>query len=232
MYPESRQTVHIGINFIVSSMPALDEKSKLRFQEFLHKRGIDFTQVRFGEREILIGREVPTHLELKVTALGPPAMGQLLIVAPKSGCDSILFAKEAEAIVKAFDSTWPAKKRQIISSDVTFRDLFETTSEHAFQEIWEKRLGQSVDTLAVLGRPVLGGGLRFVMPPQPNEPDPVQIEVKIESFLRNTRKIYVETQFKWPHPTAPGEPLDPTNRLRQVDRYIEDEILAFMTGGA
>jgi hypothetical protein len=229
MYPESRQTIHMGINFIVSSMPVLNESSKLRFQKSLHTYGIDFTQIKYGDSEIIVRREAPTRLDIQVAAMGPPSLGQLLILAPQPGCDLVLFTKEAEAIVKAFNSTWPAERRQVISSDVAFRDLFETTSEHAFQEIWEKRLGQSADTLAVLGRPVLGGGLRFVMPPQPNELEPVQIEVKIESFLRNTRKIYVETQFKWPQPKAPGEPLDPTAQLRQVDEYIETEILSFMT---
>ena len=231
MYPESRQTIHMGINFIVSSMPVLNEPSKLRFQEFLHRYGIDFTQVKYGDSEIFVGREAPMRLDIKVAAMSPPSLGQLLILAPQPGCDLVLFTKEAEAIVKAFDSTWPAGKRQVISCDATLRDLFETTSEHAFKELWEERLGQSSDVLAVLGRPVLGGGLRFVMPPQPNELEPVQIEVKIESFLRNTRKIYVETQFKWPQPKAPGEPLDPTSRLKQVDEYIETELLSFMTGG-
>lgn len=232
MYRESRQTMYMGINFVVSSMPVLSEPSKLKFQESLHTYGIDFTQVKYGDSEIFVGREAPTRLDIRVAAMGPPSLGQLLILAPQPGCDLILFAKEAEATVRAFDSTWPAEKRQVISCDATFRDLFETTSQHAFQELWEQRLGQSKDTLVVFGRPVLGGGLRFVMPAQPNEPEPVQIEVKIESFLRNTRKIYVETQFKWTHPTAPGEPLNPASRLEQVDKYIEGEILSFMMGGA
>jgi len=231
MYPESRQIIHMGINFIVSSMPVLNDQSKLGFQESLHAYGIDFAQVKYGDSEILVRREAPTRLDIKVAAGGGASLGQLLILAPHPGRDLVLFAKEAEATVKAFESTWPAEKRQLISCDATFRDLFETTSEHAFKELWEERLGQSSDVLAVLGRPVLGGGLRFVMPPQPNEPEPVQIEVKIESFLKNTRKIYVETQFKWPQPKAPGEPLNPTSRLKQVDEYIETEILSFMTGG-
>jgi hypothetical protein len=192
--------------------------------------GIDFAKVAFEEREIAVIREIPTRLEIKVATIGPPAVGQLLIVAPHPGSLD-LFAKEVEAIVRAFDSTWPAKKRQIISCDATFRDLFEASAGHAFQELWETRLHQSLDSLAVLGRPVLGGGLRFVLPPLPDEPEPVQIEVKIESLLRDTKKIYVETQFKWPQPMPPEAPLDPSSRLKQIDKYIEGEVLSFIMGG-
>jgi hypothetical protein len=109
--------------------------------------------------------------------------------------------------------------------------LYETSAEHAFQELWEMRLRQPPDSLAVLGRPVLGGGLRFVMPPQPDDPEPVQIEVKIESFLRDTKKIFVETQFAWPSPMSPGAPF-PVNRLEQVNKYIEESVISFITGGS
>ncbi|MGQ9625280.1 MAG: hypothetical protein ACUVV0_00030 [Anaerolineae bacterium] len=232
MLPDSRVTIHMGVNFLVSPMPTIDKQSNLTFQQSLVMHGIDFTKVEFKEREIVVVREAPTRLNIKVAAVGP-AIGQLLIVAPQPGSYLELFIKEAEAIVKAFDSTWPAKSRQIISSDATIRDLYETSAEHAFKELWETRLRQSPDSLAVLGRPVLGGGLRFVMPPRPDESEPVQIEVKIESFLRDTKKIYVETQFTWPHPMPPGVPLDPSSRLKQVDNYIESKVISFMmTGGA
>jgi hypothetical protein len=231
MYPDSRQIIHMGINFLMSPMPVIDMQSNLNFQQSLVIHGIDFTKVEFKEREIVVVREMPARLEVKVAAVGPPSVGQLLILAPHPGRDLTLFTKEAEAVVKAFDSTWPAKTRQIISSDATLRDLYETSAEHAFQELWEMRLRQPPDSLAVLGRPVLGGGLRFVMPPQPDDPEPVQIEVKIESFLRDTKKIFVETQFAWPSPMSPGAPF-PVNRLEQVNKYIEESVISFITGGS
>lgn len=232
MNPESRVTIHMGINFVVSPMPTIDQQSSLSFQQSLVNYGIDFSKVELKEREILAVREAPTALEVRVAALGPPSVGQLVILAPDPRRPLDLFGKEAESVVKAFDSNWPQKRRQIISCDATLRDLYESSGEHAFQELWETRLRQSRDSLAVLGRPVLGGGLRFVMPPLPNDPEPLQIEVKIESFLRDTKKIYVETQFVWPSPMPPGRPLDAMSRLKQVDKYIEHEVVSFITGGS
>jgi len=230
MYPDSRQTIHMGINLVLSPMPVISAQSRIDFQQSLVNHGIEVAKVQFKEREIVVIRETPTDLEIKVAAIGPPSIGQLLILAPGRGHHIDLFSKEAEAIVEAFDSTWPVKQRQIISCDATLRDLFEASATHAFQELWEMRLHQPPDTLAVLGRPVLGGGLRFVMPPRPDDPEPSQIEVKIESFLRDTRKVFVETQFKWPQPMPPGAPLDPVKRLKQLDEYIEDKVISFIMG--
>lgn len=231
MNPESRMTIHMGINFVVSPMPTIDMERNLNFQESLVTQGIDFAKVELKEREIRVVREAPTVLQIKVAALGPPT-GQLVILAPQPLRALSLFAKEAEAVAGAFNSTWPEKRRQIISCDATLRDLYEASGEHAFQELWETRLGQPRESLGVLGRPVLGGGLRFVMPPRADDPEPVQIEVKIESFLRDTKKIYVETQFTWPAPRLPGTPFDPESRLKQVDAYVENEVVSFITGGS
>jgi hypothetical protein len=235
MQPDSRQTIHMGINFIVSPIPAIDKTSKRKFDEALEAQGIDFSEIKLNEQEIIVIREKPSRLEIKIATIGPPAIGQLLIVAPNPlSKDSFtdLFAKEAEAVVRAFETAWPTQNRQIIHRDVTFRDLYETSVQHAFAELWETVLGQSSEKLSRLGRPVLGGGLRFVMPPISLETEPVQIEVKIESFLRDTKKIFIETQFTWPQPMTPGTPMDPEDRLNRVDEYIENNVFAFISGDA
>jgi hypothetical protein len=230
MNPDSRDTIHLGINFIVSPPLTIDSESYLGFQKSLIEHGIQFTKSEV-EPAIAVIREKPTPLEVKVAAISGSPLGQLLIVAPHAMRDFMLFGMEAESVVEAFESTWPFEKRQVVSTDAAFRDLFDTSREHAFQELWETFLDQSPQKLAALGRPVLGGGLRFVMPPHPNEPEPVQIELKIESFLRDTKKIFIETQFKWPQPLQPGTRLDPVNRLREVNDYIEQSVIPLITGG-
>lgn len=231
MNTDSRQTIHLGINFVFSPIPTIDAPSKVRFQQSLLDSGIDFTRTDFKDREVFVFRETPTRLEIRVVAIPGAPVGQLLIVSPDPRTELELFTKDAEAIVEAFQATWPAQNRQIISTDVTIRDLYEATGEHAFQELWEKRLKQAPTSLARLGRPVLGGGLRLVMPPRPEDPEPVQIEVKIESFLQDTKKMFVETQFVWPAPKAPGAPFEIKERLHQVDRYVEDNVEPFIVGG-
>lgn len=231
MNTETRQTIHLGINFLVSPVPPLDSSSKLRFQQSLATYGIDFSHVELKERELVVMRETSPRLEIKIAALPGAPLVQLLIVSPDPRCELGLFIKDTEAIIEAFEATWSIPNRQIISSDVTVRDLYESASEHAFRELWEGRLKQPPDSLARLGRPVLGGGLRFVMPPLSDEHDPHQIEVKIESFLRDSKKVFVETQFTWASPTSQSAPLDSKRRLEQVDRYVEDQVEAFIVGG-
>lgn len=231
MHPDSRQTIHMGINFVIAPTPSINMQTHMKFQQSLFERGIEFAGIAFKEREITVERQEPTHFVVRVLATEPPAIGQLLVLAPQPGSPLGLFAREAEAVVEAFNTTWPVT-RQIVSSDVAFRDLYETTSEHAFQELWEERLGQPGDALKGLGWSTQGGGFRFVVPPSPNDSDPVEIELRIESYLRDSKKIWVETIFKWIKPMSMDTTLDPKRRLHQVDNYVEGTVVPFMMKGS
>lgn len=229
MNPNSRQTIHIGMNFNFLPMVTIDRRSYIDFQNALLEEGIEISNTTLQEKhEITLRRDMPSHLEVKIIALGPPAVGQLLIIAPHPSCDVELFIQEAEAVIRAFDTTWQEKNRHLMRSDATIRSLFETDAEHAFKELWETRLQQTEQSLAIFGRPVLGGGLRFVMPPKVDDTIPVQIEVKIESFLLDTKKIFVETQFIWPFPNPSDQSFDPKTRLHQVDNFIKEKVLSFI----
>ena len=230
MLPDSRQLIHMGINFVVAPTPSITTQTSLRFQQSLLERGIEFANVTFKEREIAIERQVPTFLQIRVLATQPPQIGQLVIIAPQPGSDLELFIKEAETIIQAFHATW-ATKRQIVASDVALRDLYESSTEHAFQELWERLLGQPKEALSTLGWSIHGGGLRFVVPPNPDDLEPVEIELRIESFMQDTKKIWVETIFKWLQPMPPDTPLDAKSRLNRVDKYIEENVIPFVMRG-
>lgn len=233
MNPDSRQTIHIGINFLFLPIPAIDQRIGLRFQEALLSSGIDVSRVDLKpQQEITVAREPRPRLEIKVGVILGSPLGQLLIVSSDPSTDLDLFTKDADAAIAAFSTTWPAEGRQVIRSDVTIRDLYEATGEHAFKELWEARLQQAESSLARLGRPVLGGGLRLVMPPTPGEQEPKQIEIKIESFLKDTKKMFVETQFTWPQPSPAGAPMDPASKLKAVDDYVENQVESFILGGS
>jgi hypothetical protein len=225
----SRQIIHLGINFITIPAPSITHQSYLAFQQEVISSGLDFLRAENPQNQIILTREAPSPIRIAVSML-ESQVGQVLIVAPNPKEALELFIQEVEAALGAFETVWPAQNRQIIKSDGTIRELHETTGKHAFQELWEKRLGQPSQPLKTFGRPIRGGGLRFVMDPLQDEDDPVQIEVKIESFLRDTTKIFVETQFIWPRPTAPGSSFDARERLFRMNSYIEHQVQAFLRG--
>jgi hypothetical protein len=228
MRPETRRLIHIGINFLLVPAPVVSQTTGIAFQNALIQRSIEFDRVSYEEDVLKIIRErLPLQIVVK-SPTGQPA-GQLLILAPQPARNLDYFTQEAEFVVEAFESTWAEQRRQIVRRDVTIRHLYET-NQHAFQEIWETRLGQPESSLAVFGRRVLGGGLRFVMPPQPHDDNPAQIEVKIESYLRDTSKVFVETQFTWPGPTPPDVSFAPRDRLSEVNDYATNEVLNFIQG--
>lgn len=229
MRPDSRKLIHIGINFVVTPPPIIDTQKNVDFQNALISSGISLANAAYQKQKIEVLCQEPEPLHVAVNLIGPP-VGQLLIAAPQPAHSLDFFIKNAKAVIKAYEQTWQGQK-QIISRDATIRSLFEATSEHAFDELWQKRLGQSPSSLEILGKPVLGGGLRFVMPPKPDESEPLVVEVKIESFLTDVRKLFVETQFVWPKPTGPQVSFDPETRLLQLDRYIDKNVVPFIMGG-
>jgi hypothetical protein len=228
MKPHSRVDIFSGINFLTIPAPVISKQTFLAFQKAILDNGLEFIRTEAPKDSIVLMRDVPYQLQVTVNMV-QGSIGQLIIIAPQPKASQELFIQEAEAAIRAYEEVWPASNRQIIKADATIRSLYETTSVHAFQELWENRLGQQSKSLGAFGRPIRGGGLRFVMEPI-QETMPVAIEVKIESFLNDTTKIFVETQFIWPIQTSPGSPFNVRERLASAESYIEKEVNAFLTG--
>jgi hypothetical protein len=233
MILESRQFIHMGVNYVVLPAFLVNRQASLNLQQTLLSAGVEFTSCACEGNTITVHRKAPFPLEARFVApmAQPQPFGQILVLAPGQQWAFNGFCADAEAIFQAFGETWPAQNRRIIACDVTLRCLYQSSSEHAFKELWEQRLSQPSDALSALERKVLGGGLRFVMPPQSGEAEPTQVEVKVESYLQDTTKVFVEIQFAWPAP-QPGESFEVTRRLNQVNDYMIGQVHAFMTGGS
>lgn len=228
MKTHSKKFIHLGINFIISPQPVLSKRRMLAFQQAILNNGLEYSGLKQkGDRIILI-RETPSPLNISVISSNQ-AIGQIIVTAPKPKSPLSLFIKEARAGISAFKDVWGTSNLQVIGGDATFRELNETASQHAFQELWESRLGQQAKSLAVFGRPLRGGGLRFVLDPQPNDIEASQVEVRIESFLGDSTKIYVEVQSRWRYPQTRSS-FDVEEKLNEVNTFLEEKVHRFITG--
>ena len=226
MIKNTRTSIYAGVNFIVAPLPALTIEKRLEFQRQLDELGILATDINFENQRLSVIRGGPMPLEVSIGAVAPQ-IGQILIIAPQVQKRSLEgFGREARDVANIFVDLWP--QRQIISCDATIRDLYDSSGEHAFKEIWELRLKQPPNSLVPLGRSVLGGGLRFVMPPTSDDPKDPLIELKVESFLQDTKKLFLEAQVTWGKPQLPGTALDPENRLLFVDNFLQTEAIKFV----
>jgi len=212
------------MNFFVIPAPQITAKTFLAFQQAIISQGLDFNKTDLLPNQIALLRTSTSPFQISI---GTPdrQIGQILIVAPELVTPISIFTKEAEAALRAFEEVWIGQNRQIIQSDATIRELYETTSQHAFQELWENRLGQSSQGLGTFGKPIRGGGLRFVM--DPTEEDPVQAEIKIESYLQDTSKIFIETQFVWVKQSAD---FHVNEHLEAMNEFINQKVLKFISG--
>lgn len=228
----SRQLLHVGINFVLFPGPQVSNQTSLTFQQAIREAGLDISTVNFQANGIAAIRAEPSHLEISVAVNPQPPVGQLRIVSafPKTGLP--MFIKEAEAAVSAYQSAWSAPAWQIMGCDATIRDLYETEGEHAFKDLWEGRLRQPRESLQIFDKLIRGGGLRLVLDPKMEEEDPIQVEIKIESFLNDVKKIFVETVFRWLKPGNPSADISTRDRLEGMNKFIEDRVLAFIQGGS
>jgi len=67
------------------------------------------------------------------------------------------------------------------------------------------------------------------MPGAAQMPDQPQIEVKVESYLQNAKKLYVDIQMTW-LAQASAQTLDPEPMLRECERFAAGEVVAFIRG--
>ena len=225
MRRETRTAFHFGINFVFAPQVDLAAGYGLSVQQQLAKSGLVFDRTERKDDKLLLVRE---EEPLQVTiAHAAPSLGQLLIVAPNPGRLLDDFLEEASSATASFHLVW-GSTRQIVRRDCTVRYLYQARTEHAFEYLWESRLAQSEKTLGVFGRGVLGGGLRLVMPAQ--ESQLPTIEVKVESFLRDSTKLFVETQFMWQNPEFSGIEFDPTSILNEVNEFAVGPVEKFISG--
>lgn len=227
MLSESRTSLHFGVNAIFAPQPVLDAKHRLTFLGELANRSLDFAQVVAPTSGTWLLKRPTPPLDVKLTQPGPP-IGQLVVLASGPARTLDDFITECEDVVAALAATWPGNL-QVLQRDCKIQHLYDVAAEHAFQYLWEKRLRASGEELKVLGRSVSGGGLRLVMPAPAGERDAPQIQVRVESYLRNPRKLLVEVHMTW-HPT-PGQTFDAGAMLRECESYAEGQVVAFIGGG-
>jgi len=225
---ESRQSIYFDISYIIAREWTADIMKRLQFQKMLAEKQLDFPQTGAGPGDFTLARTEPSPLQVKVASLGP-RVSSIFIGSENPAYTLELFAKEAKAVCGAYRQTWLSEPCQILQCSARIRHLY-SCQDHAFKYLWENRLGQRPQDFHHLGKPVLGGGLRLVMPPLKEDAEPVQIEIKTESFLRESKKIFVETFFLWPQPKLLAENMnfDVEARLKSVEKYATANVCDFI----
>ena len=226
---ETRESIFFGVNYVIAIAWEPDKKRQLDFEKALLERGLEFPETRSGLRNLILVRNSQSPLEVRLASQGPQVSN--IIVRSERPLRSLeVFVKEAEAVCDAYCQTWIKERCQILQCDATIRHLY-SCQEYAFKYLWEERLGQEGKDFHYLGKgPVLGGGLRLVIPATKDKPEPTHIEIKIESFFQDSRKMFVETHFVWPQPRLlKGEiKFDPEFRLKCVEKYAISKVCDFV----
>lgn len=224
MRVDTKRHFHVGVNFILAPAVAASPLQQLHFQQKLADpvKGIVFDVAQKQGDAVVFGRQAPP-LEVRIGPIGPQ-VSQLLITAPNPNRQLIDFVMECEDIVVAYKEIWH-EPAQILRRDCTIRHLYAVREAHAFQFLWEKRLHQASNSLGIFGRPIIGGGIRLVLPAASlGEP---LFDVKIESLLSDASQLFVETSAVWEQATS-GTDLKPSELLQVAEEFMNNEVAAFI----
>jgi hypothetical protein len=224
---ETKVPVHFSVSFVFAPGPVLNQPQLLAFQGKAGSppAGIYFDQVQHQTNQAMLVRAKPP-LQVGLASM-PQGIGQLTVAAERPDDQLEDFVVTADAVIAAYRDVW-GSQIQVIRRDCSIRSLFAVPDDHVFRYLWEKRLGQAEESIKTFGRPILGGGLRFVMPGQPNVVDDPLLEVKVESFFENPKQLFVDTHATWATPLSPGAQLLPRDLLRYVSEYADGPVLDFI----
>ena len=229
----SKTSVYFGVNYVIAAPLVKDKGKMVDFQKALLDNGLDFSQTNMqGNNFTLVRAQSPLHVRLEANG---PQVSSIHIFAQNPTCDLDMFIRDAAAVCNSYQQTWPLPQYQLIRRAAKIQHLY-SCQDHAFKYIWENRLGQSADDFRYLGgRPVAGGGLRLVMPPHASESqEPRSAEIRIESFLREQRQLFIETSFVWPQPVVlqNEQAFEPGDQLGSLEDFASNEVWAFLMKGS
>lgn len=229
MLQETKQPYHFGVGFIFAPAVVVTSELFLNFQKALANLDPELAfptvnrDIKSGAFQLVRTGSAPLQVQLQFP--GPP-IAQLVIAANEPKRSKEIFVREADCVVGAFAQTFGAPA-QVIGRQCTVRNLYSVRQGHAFKYLWEQRLGRSESEFAAFERPILGGGLRLVLPPRPNMPNDAMVELKFESLMMDSRMLFLECSMAWNHP-APGSDLSPGDLIDEVEALIDDKACPFI----
>ena len=230
IHRNSKTTSYFFIQYLLAGAWQPELMKAVEFEKALLENGLDFSQTNLYDNSFMLTRLQPSQLQIKIESPGPQVTA-IQIVSQSPQYDLDLFCRDCDAAIGAFTRTWPANQYQQLTATGKIHHLY-SSETHAFKYLWEQRLGQQAQDFHILGnRPVAGGGLRLLMPPHSVDgAEPVSIEVRIESFLRETNKLFVETVFTWPQPRniVADEGFRPQELMEQVESFAADDLWNFI----
>jgi hypothetical protein len=235
--PDTRRTIHLGVNFLVAPFQALDPQRFFLLQQRLADERIEISQANRAGNQFQLARLTTPQLQIQIGQTAPNT-GQLLIVssvepgnpAVQAGIVDSVFKEEAAAVVDVFRDVWP-ETQQVLMRDAAIRMLFDCGGIHAFKYLWEKRLKQPEQALKGFGRTIHGGGIRLVFPP--TQEHETVTDVKVESFLADPSKLYMEAVIQWENqkPELGDALLDPGPMVEELEQ-VSDMLVEFMEDDA
>ncbi|HOJ33771.1 MAG TPA: hypothetical protein PKY35_10475 [Candidatus Hydrogenedentes bacterium] len=115
-----------------------------------------------------------------------------------------------------------------VAQTVTLRTVFSLSDfQDARAFMLEQICGLTEEKLSSFGRPIGVGGMRFVFPPTPEDPE--ELHLLVESFRHNVHELFVEVQAFLANVEINGKSLERiVDNIRRVRAFIDGRVRSFL----
>jgi hypothetical protein len=249
--PQSLTLRSVAIARVFATQPELQRDENLRFYDSVTGQGVDLPELVQSARQVQLLKRAPGQpagaFQVLIDHLGSQL--RFLVSEDYPPRPFALFAKDADATWDAFLGVWPLNRLggRPILSEVTLRMTAASESGSATTFLVDRVLHLSTDSLARLGRAVLGVGLRVIVPLQVGSRDEklplngADINLLVETLVDDPSRLYFEITAKWPALPLPPEIVaqggpsflnaevrKPSEYLEDVYSYLTDRVVTFL----
>lgn len=223
---------HVSIDLVIAPFTSFDREASLLFQMHLEKKGIAISQANYDDSRLIVQRLDTNPITIEIGLIKAldnnpnHNAGIFSIKTTNPGRTLDLIIHEFEEIFNVFLEFWNSKEnRVLLNSRVINQYLCTLETEHSFREIWKTWLKQDEKKLQDFGMPILGGGMRFVMPQTAS--DPLK-EFKFETYFQETNKLFIEVIFSRTIPQNITGQINLGDMINKIDNYVAKEVTNFL----
>jgi hypothetical protein len=201
----------------------LTEQALKDFAYQLDRRGVSYNQSRYADNGLELVQSSTSSAELSRYVVKPDRLVVVHENVERLGFE--IFCEKVEIIAKmcmeAFHLPFFLSQVHVIRKIVN-----PAGTPDARLYLLDHVCGFGEDRRKAFRRPVHGVGLRFVFPVVSND-DPYEFDVKVESFLRDGRLLFIENIGRFHPPVVANNLAALRAGLEKTNAFLLDQIAAF-----
>lgn len=213
---------HLGLVFPDMQAPVRDLK---RLTSKIDEAGLDYTRSAFAPSDAVFEQTFPDSQEKTTYRVTQKFLAVSHFFVNEVQFEA--FCKIVETFIPIVTETF--RIPTFLSQEFFVRKLAACPDgQDALGYISGAVLGLREGQMGSFQRPPSGLGLRLYFGAE--QANPIVYDVKIETFLRDASRVFLENHARFLQPLPASQPGQAVDRLRQTRSFLEEKVLEFIQG--